>query len=323
VLVRFPNGNVTEWFPQAELVGPLLPRNTNGTLAHVSTNSLIHWKNLRVLPQVGGADYTTKLPGDTNGSHYFAAREAHAAFVRATNYAPTNTADEYEKFLFYRGSGNFSTPLTVTVNDGGAFTLTNSGRSPMTGVLLLRVENGFGEWQKLGDLKPGTASTFRPPNLAIETGRLPLAEFKKNVGEIMTRALTESGLYPAEAKAMVKTWTDAWFAEEGVRVLYILPRDWTDEILPLTLNPQPRELVRTMVGRSEIIMPRAQQEIVTHLQRSDKGDEQSQKWLEAYAKKFGRFAPPAFQLARQRLAYPDNKPENKPVANPATTAYNP
>lgn len=320
VTVGFPKGYVTEWYPQAARLGPSTPYRTNGPTAHVTTNSLIRWQGVKILPLASVAHPVVQLPMDTNGTHYSAARETDAALLRVNDFAPTNASEQYEKFLFYRGSGNFSTPLTVTVNDAGTFMLTNSGRSPITGVLLLRVGNGFGEWQRLGGLRPGAACTFGKINLAMETGRLPFVEFQKNVGEIMVRALTETGLYPAEAKAMVKTWRDAWFAEEGVRVLYLLPRDWTDEILPLMVHPQPRELVRVMVGRSEIITPESQNVIAAHLQRSDKGDKESRKWLDDYAKKYGRFAPPAFQLARQRLA---RSPENKPVANAATTAYIP
>ena len=205
----------------------------------------------------------------------------------------------------------------MTVNDTGTFTLTNSGAAPLTGALLLRVENGFGEWQRLGELKASASSSLAYPNLGLESGRMPLAELKKSIGETMARALIDTGLYPDEAKAMVKTWSDAWFAEEGVRVLYILPRQWTDEILPLTLNPQPRELVRTMVGRAEIIMPAAQKEIAAYLKRSNAGDQKAKEWLSDYSKKFGRFAPPAFQLGHQSL----KELENKPVANAGTTAY--
>ena len=54
---------------------------------------------------------------------------------------------------------------------------------------------------------------------------------------------------------MVNTWKDSWFAEDGVRVLYVLPRAWTDRTLPLKLDPAPRELVRVMVGRAEVLAP--------------------------------------------------------------------
>ena len=53
------------------------------------------------------------------------------------------------------------------------------------------------------------------------------------------RALVEQGLYEKEARAMVNTWQDQWFAEEGTRVLYLLPRAWTDRTLPLQVSPRP------------------------------------------------------------------------------------
>src|SRR5687768_17780487 len=43
----------------------------------------------------------------------------------------------------------------------------------------------------------------------------------------------------------------SWFGEDGIRVLYVLPRKWTDQTLPLTIEPAPDEIARVMVGRSE------------------------------------------------------------------------
>ena len=37
------------------------------------------------------------------------------------------------------------------------------------------------------------------------------------LGDAMTKVLTEQGLYDKEARAMVKTWRSAWFGEEGTR----------------------------------------------------------------------------------------------------------
>ena len=51
---------------------------------------------------------------------------------------------------------------------------------------------------------------------------------------------------------MVNTWKRSYFRAAGTRVLYVLPREWTDRLLPLHLNPRPRELVRTLVGRVEL-----------------------------------------------------------------------
>ena len=50
-----------------------------------------------------------------------------------------------------------------------------------------------------------------------------------------------------------------------MRVFYVLPRQWTDDTLPLTLQPGPRELVRVMVGRAEIIPPAADWELLKQI----------------------------------------------------------
>ena len=54
---------------------------------------------------------------------------------------------------------------------------------------------------------------------------------------------------------MVKTWDDSWFAEQGTRVLYTLPQQWTDGVLPLAITPAPKEVRRVFVGRAELITP--------------------------------------------------------------------
>ena len=77
----------------------------------------------------------------------------------------------------------------------------------------------------------------------------------------MVGALERAGLFRKEAEAMVNTWQDTWFTEPGVRVLYILPGEWTDGTLPIRIDPQPTELTRVMVGRSELISPEQEQEI--------------------------------------------------------------
>ena len=50
-------------------------------------------------------------------------------------------------------------------------------------------------------------------------------------------------------------------SEEGTRVLYSLPQAETDSLLPLHLQPQPRELVRVMVGRLEMQIDQAEEQL--------------------------------------------------------------
>ena len=72
--------------------------------------------------------------------------------------------------------------------------------------------------------------------------------------------LTRQGLYPDEARAMIETWRQSWF-EEGSRLFYIVPGDFLNAILPLTINPVPAQTVRVFVGRLELVTPATTQAI--------------------------------------------------------------
>jgi hypothetical protein len=108
----------------------------------------------------------------------------------------------------------------------------------------------------------------------------------------------------------VKTWDDAWFAEQGLRVLYLLPRAWADRVLPLTLHPVPREVARVMVGHAEILTPGKENALSLEVERYRTGDEAARSAAVANARALGlgRFAEPA--VRRLCLADPKNREFN-------------
>lgn len=309
VEVKFPKGLITEWYPQAARIGPSALRTNSppSFRKRVTPESLVHWQNLRVVP-VNDTALLKSLPTDTNGTHYFAARETDSSFLRMNNLSPTNAADEHEKFLFYRGTGSFGTPLVVTTSDDGIVTVQNTEKTPLNHLFLLHIENGKAEWAQMKKLDSKAKQPWRKLNSVPLNDRLPLTEFQNEIGDAMAEALAAEGLFPAEARAMVKTWSNSWFTEEGVRVLYILPRAWTDEVLPMKLQPQPAKLVRVMVGRAEVITPELQKAIAADLKLSSSGDAAAKERLAAYWKKLGRFSSPAIQLASQLVTAGTNNP---------------
>ena len=113
----------------------------------------------------------------------------------------------------------------------------------------------------------------------------------------MAKALVQSGLYPREAEAMVNTWKDSWFKEKGLRVFYVLPRTWTDGTLPMTLKPTPKELVRVMVGRAEILPPAVEQALVQQLKNTSLDDPAARAKVRDMLKAMGRFAQPTLNRA--------------------------
>ena len=301
VSVAFPRGLITEWFPQAPQIGP----SVCGAAAKTLTNSFIHWPDIHVL--AADVHETASLPTDTNGTHYFAARETDANVLRLDSFSTNQPGSQSEKFLFYRGVGNFPTPLRVTMKSDDAVTICNTGSVPLKHLFVLDVKDKSGGFIYVPELLPGEEKAvsrvspdkfLAPPNLATA------------LSKSMSQALVKEGLYSREAAAMVNTWKSSWFTEDGTRVLYVLPRAWTDRTLPMTLNPSPRELTRVMVGRAEIMTPVLERNLAQQLDRARGGDPAAVAQLRQTAKSLGRFSEPAFyrsMTAAKRPAQEQNK----------------
>ena len=56
---------------------------------------------------------------------------------------------------------------------------------------------------------------------------------------------------------MIQTWRDSWF-EEGCRLLYLIPQEFVNRVLPLTITPVPTQTTRVFVGRLELVTPATQ-----------------------------------------------------------------
>jgi hypothetical protein len=278
VSIQFPQGSVTEWFPYGlvpKLAKPNLPA--------------LEWKGVKVVPRGSRAakGLEAKIPREANGSHYYAAREATADYVIAPGKAKGKT--EVEKLLFYRGIGNFDAPLMVTLpsSDEGRLLLLNTGTETLRDLFLVQVQDGKMAVTAVDDIAAQSSTT-------AEVGRpQPLNVARKELAAKLQAGLVRGGLYESEAAAMVKTWDDSWFAENGTRVLYVLPTAWADRVLPLTLTPAPREVARVFVGRAEVIMPTTERFLAVEVDRysTDKATAVSN----VRALGIGRFLEPTFR----------------------------
>jgi hypothetical protein len=321
VTVKFPQGKITEWYPQAKQIGPaqtptpalvtkldagvhqvgVKPEFTFASLLpqRAAKDSRIFWSDVKILPAERHPEVAQLVPRERSESHYYPARETDAAFVQVDSLSRTNPGPEHDRFLFYRGAGNFTTPLVVTSDPDSTLTLTNTGSAPLSHLFVLRVRDGRGNFVALDSL---SASSQRSVSFDPDQPLLPLPELSRALGSRVANALVREGLFPREAQAMVNTWKDSWFVEEGMRVLYTLPREWTDATLPITLDPLPKELVRVMVGRAEVITPAMQQELARSIVAAESGEAGAKEEAEAVLKRFGRFAEPALQLATDSAA---------------------
>lgn len=246
VRVVFPQGRITEWYPQAGYVNDKVSQDEK---AQTFANG-INWGTIKLLP-----NEKENFLREAAYSHYYPARETDAVQLQVCN--ADKTLIEREKFLFYRGVGNFNLPLTVKLDGKQVILAAEGGHYQNKGV------PGPGVVDMLVFEKRGTRMGYTyVPSLVGET-RVERPVLDKTLDQTfgtLEKALTANGLYEKEAKAMVKTWADSWF-EDGLRVFYILPRSVTDRILPLNVSPTPKQTVRVMVGRSEVITPEMERDV--------------------------------------------------------------
>jgi hypothetical protein len=255
VKVAFPQGLITEWYPQAEHQvyqqsgrgGSMrrLETNLNGIDNSMQTvTGGIEWKNVKVQPGASPA-----LPVASGPSHYYAAR--------ATDAAPITVGGQHEKFLFYRGVGRFSVPLAARLSGDGKIVVENRGQEPVPTVILFENRQGRIGYRTTGAVE-GTLTLDAP---ALDSS-FPQLRHDLEI------ALVAQGLFPKEAQAMVETWRDSWF-EEGSRLIYILPSPAVDAILPLQVEPVPSQIARVFVGRIELVTPETKRQVEAAIAKSD------------------------------------------------------
>lgn len=321
VRVAFPEGLLTEFYPP---VARMEPQYKLGEKLPIK-DSLLDWGRVHLIPasrlqaHVDDPDrkqllesrmLTGLIPPAEGENHYFHARETDSALVQISRsaasqgthpgrpYAPTG--DFFEKFLFYRGVGNFTLPLTLSASGEERFELVNDGGDPIRSLFLVDVEGERIRFTHFDGIPAG--------------GRLTLTQSAKAstidaLANAVTDALIGEGLYEKEAKAMVNTWRSSWFGEQGTRLFYIVPQRITDELLPLEINPSPDETVRVLVGRMEIMTPeqeaRATELVRQSAERRKAADREAKETGEpsnyawpAELDELGRLAEPALVRVR-------------------------
>ncbi len=260
--VGFPGGLWTQWYPQADFVGPSLVQA--GSLPR-ARNGRIHW-TVDVMPP---AMTRSSLPVVPSGALWQFSRNVDAAYVSAVDSTRRDGPKEWERFLFYRGLGEARLPLAVSATGGGRLTCDSDLVEGLRDVYLVRVENNRGTYRHLPSLRCGEELASVIP--AMDIGQR-IDRFADTIAGDLAARLVGHGLYADEARAMVNTWRTSYFTTNGIRVLFVLPQSWTDRFIPMAIDPRPDELVRVMVGRIELLTgerERAAEMAVAHLASRD------------------------------------------------------
>jgi hypothetical protein len=285
--VAFEHGLLTEWYPRAAADFPAITP-VAGVAAPAGpfdaeriARSSLEW-DVDLTPFEAGAPAGMPAVAATDSWQF--AREVHAAYVTP------HGSSEAEHYLFYRGLGRVALPLQLRFCRS-ELEARSTAQTPIPAAFALEMGPTTGRFQALGAIDAGGQASVSLPAAA------PRAEVVKHLGEAMEGALVAQGLFADEARAMVRTWAPTWFASEGTRVLYILPRASTDAILPLWITPPPSQTIRVLVGRQEILT--AAEETAVDLALHDRAAADPAKRDDAMKRlaRLGRFLEPAVRRA--------------------------
>jgi hypothetical protein len=262
VTVHFRGGVLNEFYPNASpsvsvdveqpdtRAHPLVLRADigqpwNGGLLDSSVIGKLHWTGVSLLD-------TTSLP-QTSAHVWLAPRQVQAADLRTS-------AGEGERYLFYRGVAHLDAVIG-TQRDAASIRLVapsqldwmRGATSTVAGAWLVDIQaNGMAAFHSVA---PMTLSKAAP---SVELASVPLFksdEYKSSaITELraaMKRSLVLAGLADDEAAAMLETWSNSYFRTPGLRLFYLVPRDWTDYFLPLDISV-PSTITRVLVGRVDL-----------------------------------------------------------------------
>jgi hypothetical protein len=275
--VKFPEGVVSETFPGPVFTTPNM--HSEPILANGHTTFQLKVHAMDKTPSMEG-----QLPFVPAGNIYGHARKVNSSVVQAN--------EEKEKFIFYRGVGRFS-PRTSITSNAGSLALHQCGScGDIPAAFLVDVDQtGHARMLSIGTLPAGTSKIVRAADIVGLQQHQPGDTSQEVLRGNLISALTQTGLTRDEAVAMIDTWENGYLKVPGLRVLYILPRQEVETILPVTITPQ-MPFKRVFVGRLEILLDTEEQALLSKiLMARDLID----------VKQLGRFAEPILRRISQVL----------------------
>ena len=260
--VRFRGGAISQWFPDRSAGEKLAPiqRNKEGfPLAAENVidfgrirEGAIRW-NVRVEP--AGEDQSGRVFQGGESPCWLHPRLTDSALV-------TNSREQTEKYLFYRGLGHLKLPVTFSATDQELRAM-NCGRDAVGYWLVFDLNaQRQARWVLPSPISQAPAAGNGAAVTVPLQSQQYRADWKKPLYSDAVKLLVSAGLYRKEADAMLQTWWNSYFERPGLRVFWIVPRGYVDEVLPLTVSPAPKVVERVIVGRTEILTPAFEQRLL-------------------------------------------------------------
>ncbi len=279
VRVDFKGGSISQWYP-ARSGGEVQPirKVVNGVLTKGAIDfgekpyqGRIDWK-FTIEARGANTDFEVMKAHET--PTWIHPRTPRSNVVRTAN-------GDADSFLFYRGVGNFELPLSFRVSEDQKLTVEVDEVIPY--LLIVEILRG-----KVRILSEGAVTDSVSVELAESGGMASMGDMRLGIYSGLKEALLDAGLFEDEAAAMLRTWWNSYFGRDGIRAFWVVPRSFTDKVLPIQLEPAPENLERVLLGRSEILTPKFEAGLVEAFEKSldSNGQRYNPFGVDRYAKAY-------------------------------------
>jgi hypothetical protein len=242
--VSFKQGSIGEFFPMpfqhetlSDVQGKAYIKNNKPALDLGRYNGNARW-SINVLAPADTQKPTE--PDNTLPNVWLAPRKTSSNMIECGGIR--------EKYIFYRGIGGFENPVLPHYTQSGNLVVQNLSGEDLPYVMVYEMTSE-GERRIWGEGMIGKAESKVFEKASTGAGERRWLDVHR---AHFIKELEKAGLYHDEAEAMLNTWDQNYFGKPGVKVFWIVPRKFTDKILPLSLSLTPEHLERVMIGRTEI-----------------------------------------------------------------------
>lgn len=271
VTVRFPEGLLTQWYPDVTLFAPQRDGRIRPGNQAPLRNGTLSWQQFELDPDIDASMFAKV---NQNHPWWHTARDTDATPLRVETKGRANRIDAgtVERFLFYRGAGSYTPMVQPTRDqDGDGFSVrVPFSQIDLRGVFLVQVNDSGATITHAPVLKAESTLHLAGPE-AIK----PTKEAAVTAKAQLIESLEAAGLFSKEAQGLVEIWGDDMFTTPGQRLLYLMPNNEVERVLPLTIQPEPKQTVRTLIAWVELSTPEAEKRItdlIKQLSSNDPGE---------------------------------------------------
>jgi hypothetical protein len=183
-----------------------------------------HW--IETLRAVKADDVFTK----TNDGEY-------RGFIKEGKGLP-DSQYERERFIYYDGLAPIGKRLAVTVEKNTVSVANRVKHSLFDVTVVDRRTPDHTRVARLAKLEAGDKAT------ELDFAEVGSKEWPEAGLVMLTKQLTDAGLFEDEARSLVDVWKKDFFQADGLTLFFRLPQEEYEKLLPMKLKPRPEKLVR-------------------------------------------------------------------------------